>query len=77
MQKRLSSIFWVESVVASLSALLAVLTLVRRDWIEGVFGIDPDHHNGSFEWKLVVALFLAAFLFATLARREWYRASVD
>jgi hypothetical protein len=74
MQKRLSSIFWVESVAASLGALLAVLTLVRRDWLEGVFGFDPDHHDGTFEWKLVAALFLAAFLLAALARREWYRA---
>jgi hypothetical protein len=75
MQKHLSSIFWVESVVASVSAVLAVLTLVRRDWIEAVFGFDPDHRNGSFEWKLVIVLFLATCLFAALARREWYRAS--
>jgi hypothetical protein len=44
---------------------------VWHDWIEGIFGFDPDHHNGSFEWELVVVCCALAVLFATLARREW------
>jgi len=66
--------FWVEICLAFFTAFLAILTLVWRDWIEGVFGFDPDHHNGSFEWGLVVVFALLTVLFATLAGREWRRA---
>ena len=71
----LRSVFWVEFVLASITALLAVLTLLCRDWIEHVFGFDLDLHSGLFEWELVVAFCLASMLFAALARREWYRES--
>ena len=74
MKKRLRSIFWVESVLASVSAFLAILTFVWPDWIEGVSGFDPDQHNGSVEWGVVIALVMATVIFAALARREWYRA---
>src|SRR5579862_850712 len=67
-------LFWVESALSLIALFLAVLTLAWRDWIEGVFGFDPDHHNGSFEWKLVIVCALLTVLFAALARREWRRA---
>ena len=35
--------FWVELAVAVVSVFLVLLTLVWRDWIEEVFGVDPDH----------------------------------
>jgi hypothetical protein len=73
-KKRLGVTFWIESVAGSVTGFLAILTLVWRDWIEGVFGYDPDHHNGSFEWELVIACALLTVLFAALARREWRRA---
>jgi hypothetical protein len=73
-RKRFSLAFWIESVAGSLTGFLAILTLVWRDWIEGVFGYDPDHHNGSFEWELVIVCALLTLLFAALARREWRRA---
>ena len=53
-RKRFSLAFWIESFAGSFTGFLAILTLVWRDWIEGVFGYDPDHHNGSFEWELVI-----------------------
>jgi hypothetical protein len=68
--------FWIETALASVAALLAVVTVVWRDWIERVFGIDPDHHSGSIEWELIFALLLASLLFAALARREWHRTSL-
>jgi hypothetical protein len=37
-------------------------------------GFDPDQHNGSVEWGVVIALVAATVIFAALARREWYRA---
>lgn len=73
-RKRLGSAFWVESVLASFTGFLAVLTLVWPDWIEGVFGLDPDHNNGFFEWGLVIGCALLTVLFAALARRAWRRA---
>jgi hypothetical protein len=66
--------FWIEAGLASLTTLLFLLTLVRRDWIEAVFGIDPDHYNGSLEWMSVAALFVVSVAFAALARAEWRRA---
>lgn len=72
--RRPGPLFWVESILAFITAFLAVLTLVWRDWIEGVFGFDPDHHNGSFEWELVIACGIATVLLSALARRQWQRA---
>jgi hypothetical protein len=73
MNKRLPTSFWIESALAAASGMLGLLTLVWRDWIEGVFGWDPDHHNGSLEWLLVAALLLAALTLGALARRGWRR----
>jgi hypothetical protein len=53
-----------------LGGLLA-LTLVRRDRIEAVLGVDPDQHNGSLERIIVAALAAAVVTFALLARRQW------
>jgi hypothetical protein len=72
-KKRFSRAFWIESVAGSFTGFLAILTLVWRDWIEGVFGFDPDQHNGSFEWELVIVCAVLTLLFAALARREWRR----
>ena len=65
--------FWVEVALAVASGIFFVLTLFWKDWIEIVFGVDPDQHSGSLEW-LIVGLLLAATLATTgLARREWQR----
>jgi hypothetical protein len=66
--------FWVETILACLSGGLTVLTLVRHDWIELLFGVEPDSGDGSFEWALVVVLLLATGIFSALARIEWRRA---
>jgi DMSO/TMAO reductase YedYZ heme-binding membrane subunit len=73
LKKRPPVRFWIESVLASASGFLFLLTLAWRDWIEGVFGWDPDHHNGSFEWVLVAALLLCTLAFSVLARTQWRR----
>ncbi len=56
----------VEAALAGSSGLLCLLTLMQRDWIEGVFGVDPDGHGGWLEW-LIVALLLS--LAMALGRR--------
>jgi hypothetical protein len=74
MKRRVGLAFWIESIMASFTAFLAILTLVWHDWIEAVFSFDPDHHSGSFEWALVVVCCLVTVLFWVMARREWRRA---
>jgi hypothetical protein len=65
--------FWVEAALTALAGFLFVLTLVWRDWIEAVFGADPDQHSGSLEWAVVGVLFVAAMAAAAFARFEWRR----
>jgi len=74
MVRQLGVRFWLESITAGLSAGLGVLTLFWKDWIEAVFGVDPDNHSGSLEWLVVIGLFALAVLFSLTARAEWQRA---
>jgi hypothetical protein len=68
--------FWLETSLASLCGVLAVLTLWWRDWVEALTGFDPDHHSGSFEWAIVAGLFLLCIAVSVVARAEWRRAKV-
>jgi hypothetical protein len=71
LMKSLPPIFWIESVLATISALFAALTVLKPDWIEQILHLDLDHHNGSLEWQLAVAVSLAAALLSASAFREW------
>ena len=51
-----------------------MITLVRNDWIEIVFGIDPDNNNGTLEWLIVGVLIVLTITLFILARYEWRRA---
>ena len=51
--------FLAEAGGAALTVALLVLTLIAPAWIELVFGIDPDHGNGSVEIALVVTAAIA------------------
>ena len=63
--------FWLETVMAIMTGALLVLTLVTRDWIEAVLGVDPDQHNGSFEWLIVAVLLTATIVLSISAHAEW------
>jgi hypothetical protein len=65
--------FWIEAVLAGVSAFLLLLTLVSRDWIEASFHVDPDAGNGSLEWLIVAGLLATTVTFALLARAEQTR----
>ncbi|MFJ9824012.1 ABC transporter permease [Streptomyces sp. NPDC101160] len=65
--------FWAEVVLGSISALLFLVTLVWRDWIEVLFGVEPDAGSGALEWLIVAVTALVAVLCALGARMEWRR----
>jgi hypothetical protein len=67
--------FWIEAGLAIISLLLLVVTLISREWIEIVFGVDPDHGSGSLEWLIVAVAALVATVFSVIARSEWRRGS--
>ena len=62
---------WIETVLAGGSIVLAVITLFWREWIEFLFGFDPDHGNGSVEWLFVLALAVIGIALGMVARRDW------
>jgi hypothetical protein len=41
--------FWVVVGAAMIMGTLALTTAIVPDWIEFVFGWDPNHHDGSVE----------------------------
>lgn len=73
MKKGLRPIFWAETILAALSALLLTVTLVSNVWIELVFHVDPDGGNGSVEKLILGALLLFTLVLIGLASVEWRR----
>lgn len=66
--------FWAALVGGSASAVLAVVTLISRKWIEFVFGVDPDGGNGGLEWAIVLVTTMTTAVCFWWARIEWRRA---
>ena len=59
--------------LAVLSVLLFVATALWPEWIEIVFGFDPDYGNGSFEWLIMELTAISAVVAIFLARADWRR----
>lgn len=74
MSHALRNRFWTETILGSATGVLAVVTLFWHDWIETVFGVDPDKGNGSAEWLVVIILVIVTLTLAVGARFEWHRA---
>jgi hypothetical protein len=60
----------IELALAIVSAFLFVLTLITREWIELVFGVEPDGGSGALEWAIAFAFLAAAIALGLLARRD-------
>jgi hypothetical protein len=60
-----------ETALALCAGTLGIITIFWHDWIEALTGWDPDQHNGSLEWLIVVALLAVAVLVGIVARRHW------
>jgi hypothetical protein len=67
---------WIEAGLAAATGVLTAITIVSREWIEFVFGVDPDHGNGALEWALVAVLAVATIGFTAAARAEWRRVRI-
>jgi undecaprenyl pyrophosphate phosphatase UppP len=74
MSHALRNRFWIETILGSATGVLAIVTLFWHDWIETVFGVDPDKGNGSAEWLVVVILVVVTLTLAVGVRFEWRRA---
>ena len=59
----------VEFVLAGIFVLLAIVTAVNPQWIETVFGIDPDRGSGALEWIVVASFGVLALVAAGLGTR--------
>jgi hypothetical protein len=72
--RQVRQVFWWEIVGAALSVGLLIATLIVPNWIEVVFGVDPDAGSGALERWIVIALAATTLLSLVLAGREWWRA---
>ena len=73
MSSKARSRFWIETTLAVCTAALFVVTLVSREWIEFVFGVDPDGGSGALEWGIVAILLVSSVILTLMARVEWKR----
>jgi hypothetical protein len=77
MKQQLRALFWIEALLALGNAILLVMTVLWKDWIEIVFDVDPDAGSGAVEWSVVAVTLLLTVAFLVLARSEWRRASTQ
>jgi hypothetical protein len=68
--------FWIEAGLATATGILFIMTLISREWIEVVFGVEPDGGNGELEWLVSFAFLVATITFAVVARGEYKKRSV-
>jgi len=65
--------FWIEVVCGTAGLFLLALTLVSHEWIELIFGVDPDGGSGAVEVALPLALLAIVAASSRMAIHEWRR----
>ena len=60
----------VELGCAGIAAVLFVVTALWKDWIEILFGVDPDAGSGALEWMIPTLFLVAALLLSVSAGRR-------
>ena len=73
MSRKQRTLIAVEIALAALVGLLAIVSLLWRDWIELVFRWDPDHHGGSAELLIIVGLAAVSLVLGAAARWQTVR----
>jgi hypothetical protein len=74
-KQRVGRGFWIQTALSAVTLVAAAVTLLWHNWIELVFGADPDAGSGAVELALVSALLIASLTLAAFARRGWRRAA--
>lgn len=67
-----------EAALAGFTGLLAILSAVWPNWIELLFHLDPDHHNGRAELLIIIGLAFGSLTSGAAARWQaarWRRAA--
>jgi hypothetical protein len=72
-RKRLTRRIAVELVLGLISLALCILTLVNKEWIEELTGLEPDAGSGALEWAIVFGCGAAAILLGGFAWRDRQR----
>lgn len=65
----------IQGILAGVCGFLLILTLVVPDWIEAVFGVDPDNGNGTVEWLIVGCLGVVFVALVAVTTIDWRRIS--
>ena len=74
MKQLVRLLHWFELAAALAGAVLLAVTLVSREWVEIVSGVDPDGGSGALEWAIVLLLAAGPLARALAARVERRRA---
>jgi len=69
--KHLRRRFWIEAALAGITGCLFVLTLLFQEWIEVVFGVEPDGGSGTIEWLASCGFLLVTIATIIVARVEY------
>jgi hypothetical protein len=61
----------VETILAVMFGVFAVVTTLLPTWIESMTGLDPDAASGTAEWVIVALFAVAAVSAAAIARHDF------
>jgi hypothetical protein len=66
-------LFWIATVLASVTGALCAMTAIWPAWLETMFGWDPDRRNASMEWTFLAGFLAITVALFSIAVIEWRR----